>query len=206
MKTNRSLRVLIVLSVAGHVGVAFRSPEPAMVMVEVPAESSPAADRAGPERAPAVDSPQILGADTEMAAAIRDAIARFESAGLALPELTIHVHSTSAGCRGNSGLFTATESGGRVDLCVRVQYTLLHELAHAWEHHKVDDATRQRFLTLSGLEAWNDPEADWDERGVEAAAQVIAWGLLDIPITNAGRFEHQLDQFELLTGFGSPRL
>lgn len=259
MTKHRSLRFLIILLVAGQVGV-HRAPELAMEaparlpvvaggseavrQVDLPppadawaydsragsdgylvfealsalrspavpaltidgAESAPAADHGGLERAPAGDSTQIVGADAELAAAIRQAIARFESAGLTLPELSIHAHPTSAGCRGNCGLYTTGESGGRVDLCVRGQHTILHELAHAWEHHNVDDATRQRFLTHSGLEVWNDPETDWDERGIEAAAQVIAWGLLDIPITNADRFENQLDQFELLTGLESPRL
>lgn len=148
----------------------------------------------------------IYGADAELAATIHEALNRFDAAGLAVPPLAIFAHSTNEGCQGHIGLFNQDGSGSRIDLCTPVMGMILHEIAHAWEHHAVSDLTRQEFLNRAGLETWNDVDTDWDDRGIEAAARVIAWGLMDVPITKADRFTEELDLFELLTEIASPRL
>lgn len=153
-----------------------------------------------------VDPPGIYGADAEFAAVIESAIDRFESVGLALPDLRIYYHSDSAGCPGATAQFNQDGSGTRVDLCTQVVYTLLHELAHAWEHHTMSDATRQAYLDYTGLTTWADPEVEWEDRGAESAATTIAWGLLKIPITNPAAFVDEMHAFELLTGIASPRI
>jgi hypothetical protein len=153
-----------------------------------------------------VDEPGVYGADTDAAARVEWATARFADTGLTLPELRIHIHPTMDGCRGNGGLYSHDGTHGRIDLCTRSTWTLLHELAHAWEHHTMTDTTRRAFLDHTGLQTWADPDTDWDERGTEAAAQAIAWGLLDTPVTNPDRFTDELYLFELLTGTPSPRL
>lgn len=153
-----------------------------------------------------VDEPGVHGADPDTAARVEWALARFTDTGLTLPELRIYIHPTMDGCQGNAGLYSHDGTHGRVDWCTSSTWTLLHELAHAWEHHNMTDTTRQAFLDHTGLETWADPAVDWDERGTEAAAQAIAWGLLDTPLTNPGRFTDELYLFELLTGTPSPRL
>ena len=152
-----------------------------------------------------VDPPGIYGAEPDFAAVIQSAINRFDSVGLKLPELRIYYHSDPSGCPGASALFNLDGSGTRVDLCTRVTYTLLHELAHAWEYHTMSDATRQAYLDYTGLATWADPEIEWADRGIESAATTIAWGLLEIPITNPAAFVDELHRFELLTGIASPR-
>lgn len=154
----------------------------------------------------ATDPSGIYGADPEFAATIESAIDRFSSAGLDLPELRIYYHSDPSGCPGATAQFNQDGSGTRIDLCTQVTYTLLHELAHAWEHHSMDDSTRQAYLEHAGLNAWADPNVDWVDRGVESAATSIAWGLLETPITNPAAFPDELRSFELLTGTASPRL
>ena len=70
----------------------------------------------------------------------------------------------------------------------------------------MSDATRQGYLDHTGLTTWADPEVEWEDRGVECAATTIAWGLLEIPITNPAAFVEELHSFELLTGIASPRI
>jgi hypothetical protein len=152
-------------------------------------------------------APGIYGADAELEALIETAMERYHTAGLTLPALRIHVHDTSDGCNGASGLYSQLPPVDRIDLCTRLQATVLHELAHAWEHHTMSEDTRQTFLEHTGIEAWQSyGDVDWEDRGIEQAAQIIAWGLMDIQITNTDRFLDELYQFELLTGTPSPRL
>ena len=153
-----------------------------------------------------MDPPGIYGADPEFTSIIESAIDRFNGVGLTLPELRIYFHSDPSGCPGACAVFNLDGSGTRVDLCTQVTYTLLHELAHAWEHHTMSDTTRQAYLEHTGLATWADPDADWADRGIESAATTIAWGLLDIPITNPAAFVDELGRFELLTGIASPRI
>ncbi|HET6952220.1 MAG TPA: nuclear transport factor 2 family protein [Acidimicrobiales bacterium] len=81
---------------------------------------------------------------------------------------------------------------------------VLHELAHAWMYRQVDEATQQAFMDHMGLEAWSSAEVGWYDRGVEQAAQVLAWGLMDepIPTTRLGDLpcEQLVEAFRLLTG------
>ncbi len=82
--------------------------------------------------------------------------------------------------------------------------TVLHELAHAWMIDRVSDATRAGLLELSGRKTWGDDNVPWPERGVEYAAEVITWGLLDdvIPMVRLRTppCEELAAAFELLTG------
>lgn len=153
-----------------------------------------------------MDQPGIYGADPEFTAVIESAIDRFDSVGLTLPELRVYYHHDPSGCPGATAQFNQDGSGTRVDLCTQVAYTLLHELAHAWEYHTMSDATRQAYLDLTGLPTWADPDVDWADRGIESAATTIAWGLLETPITNPAAFADELHSFELLTGITSPRI
>lgn len=53
----------------------------------------------------------------------------------------------------------------------------LHELAHAWMYDNLDESDRDAFLGRAGLDVWRKADVFWPERGVEAAAETIAWGL-----------------------------
>jgi hypothetical protein len=103
---------------------------------------------------------------------------RFRDAGIGIPSLDLQFHSERTGCNGRLGLFadgTAHFCGIHVnDLSRR---TLMHELAHAWIDSHVSVSLEVRFLRLRGLEAWNDHEVEWEQRGTEHAAEIMAWAL-----------------------------
>ena len=80
---------------------------------------------------------------------------------------------------------------------------LLHEMGHIWIDQNVSRAERDRFLELRGLRTWNASTADWEERGYEQGAEIMAWALgnriltAQIPDNEAARLAAG---FELLTG------
>lgn len=59
------------------------------------------------------------------------------------------------------------------------KHTLLHEYAHAWLDENVTQSTQAQFLDHAGLDRWSDWSDPWGERGMERAAQTIAFGLAD---------------------------
>lgn len=124
-----------------------------------------------------------------------------------LPGLEIHIHEDYEGCNGFAGQFNRDGSGLRVDFCSGNPFTVLHEFAHAWEYHNVDDTTRDALVEMHGLETWRSPDVPWDERGVEVAAETIGKGLLERAFPESQCEEVELlDQgFRLLTGRSSPR-
>lgn len=85
---------------------------------------------------------------------------------------------------------------------------LLHELAHTWMLRHVDEAAQRSFMDHMGVAEWSSLEVAWHDRGVEQAAQVIAWGLMDEPI-ELSRLDHTCeelaDAYRLLTGGDPPR-
>ena len=100
----------------------------------------------------------------------------------------------------------------------RARRSLLHELAHAWDHvgGGIDIAARQRFMTMRAVTSWDDDGLEWNQRGEEQAAEIVAWGLMLSPApipTSVGQYGSQDEAslsaaFEMLTGsaplFGSP--
>jgi hypothetical protein len=138
---------------------------------------------------------------------ISAADAAFRVAGLELPDLEIYIHENYAGCDGLAGQFNRDGSGLRVDFCSGNSFTVLHEFAHAWEYHNVDDTTRDALVEMHGLETWRSSEVPWEERGVEVAAETIAKGLLEraFPEWQCEELELLNRGFRLLTGRSSPR-
>jgi hypothetical protein len=124
--------------------------------------------------------------DTSDMALFEWALDRFDGAGLVLPALEVEFHDHLAPCHGYYGSFTNSDPY-HIDICgfnndrflPAPKKMILHELAHAWLDGNADDDTRATFLELRRVETWNNPEADWSERGFEQAAEVIAWALLD---------------------------
>jgi hypothetical protein len=54
-------------------------------------------------------------------------------------------------------------------------------LAYAWLDRYSDDDVRAEFLDLVGLERWSDHDDEWSDRGVERAASMFAFSLMDEP-------------------------
>ena len=155
-----------------------------------------------------VDAYGIYGADATETEMIDDAMDTFADAGLALPERRIYVHDSLEPCRDNIGLWGKGGDKERIDLCMVESAVLLHELAHAWEHHAVSDATRDAFMERTDSGTWNDHDIDHHSRGIEKAAYLVAWSLEDQPIPrmSAGHYAEDLELYELLTGTTSPRV
>lgn len=152
--------------------------------------------------------PGIYGADPRFRSVIEAAIERYESIGLELPPLRIYVHATQDGCQGHLGTFGQYGSTDRIDLCTEAKFYVLHELAHAWEQQAITDDIRNAVMDETGLAAWHDRALPWLDSGAEVAANTIAFGLLDLPLTDmdVALFEVQLSRFRLLTGANSPRI
>ena len=146
---------------------------------------------------------------------------RLKAAGLAEPRFGSVTFEPSRRCGGLAGRVVDTESSRDLfmciyesDLCVdgdeclvfsrSARFGMLHELAHAWMIDSVDDPTRSQVLRLSGREKWNDLDASWVDRGVEYAAEVIAWGLMDVDLALARLgnppCREVLTAYETLTG------
>jgi hypothetical protein len=150
----------------------------------------------------------ITGGDLETRVMMRDVMDLYTAAGLHLPNLRIFAHDTDEGCNGHQGLFHNGGDFYRIDLCTWSPVTFGHELAHAWEHHNVDDTTRSDFMARMGVDRWQDMDASAPARAIEQAADVIRWGVQGRPIQQhlATSHENELNTYELLTGLASPRI
>ncbi|MCP3938538.1 MAG: hypothetical protein GY708_24590 [Actinomycetia bacterium] len=142
--------------------------------------TSPVFESVGEDRAPPSASITYLGESTpEQRNTVEWAVARYQEAGLNLPDLEV---SFPAMCRGKAGLYFIGEA--HIDLCNVSRRVALHELAHAW-----DDAggtpDREAFMERRGLGHWTSRS---DRRSVESGgeqlARIITWGLMDVDTTN----------------------
>jgi hypothetical protein len=132
------------------------------------------------------------------------AVARFERAGLDPPTVEIAFHADPSGCGGHLGY----AKDGHVDVCTvlvneMARRNLLHEIGHIWIDQNVSRADRDRFLEFRGLRTWNASTADWDDRGYEQGAEIMAWVLGDGILTAQipDNDPAQLDAaFEILIG------
>lgn len=164
----------------------------------------------GGEHAEPGPAPTIVGAirvheaDAEHERLVRWAYGRYEHAGLEVPSIDVTFHPDTSGCSGHLGRWIS----GRVDVCVVIvseiaRDAILHEIGHAWVDENVSATTREQFMRMRGLTAWNDQSVIWDERGFEHAAETLAWALghryiaPGIPDHGPARLSAA---FELLTG------
>lgn len=148
-------------------------------------------------------------------------LSRFEQAGLDHPRLTKVVFSSHvAECDSVAGRAHAGDDGWDLLICtseeeacedtscttfeLRARHTILHELAHVWMDDHLDDDAQEAFLEFVGLDDWLGTDRRWVERGIEHAAEMIAWGLLDsnMYVLRLGgpSTDHLTEGFELLTG------
>ena len=105
-----------------------------------------------------------------------------EAAGLRLPGIDIVGYDSVDNCHGRRGAAINHGLRTEVRLCVdgtgpTDDWVVIHELAHAWEHHTLTDQIRDEFLRVRGLDAWRGDE--WNLSGAEHAAEIVVWGVID---------------------------
>lgn len=149
----------------------------------------------------------IHDADELQAADLTWTVERFAEVGLELPPLDVYVHDTNSGCDGYSGLYSPRRRSDRIDICTDHTSIILHEFAHAWEKRFATDSAREALLDEHELEAWSDRNVEYRKRGEEVAANLVAWGLIERPLTDVESRKNAdtLAEFESLTGVPSPR-
>jgi branched-subunit amino acid transport protein len=142
---------------------------------------------------------RLLNSTPELDRLLTWGFQRFETAGLRPPSVgSVTFASGSSRCAGIAGRVEPAAEGAHVLLCLdptaacvggdcatftfHARTTVLHELAHAWDLTWLDGQTRQAFLDGAGLEAWyGHRDVPWADRGVEQAAEILMWGLLETP-------------------------
>jgi hypothetical protein len=134
------------------------------------------------------------------------AVKRFETAGLDLPRVVITFpEGDQALCGGLPARAFPTAEPPEVKVCWDDAFIVLHELAHIWEAHRVDDEQRRGFSQVrDGVKAWASHDVSWNQRGIEHAANVIAWGLLEDPYLISRTYPNDpvsmINAYRLLTG------
>jgi hypothetical protein len=150
----------------------------------------------------------IDGGTPEHQQTVNDAVARYLSIGLALPDLRVQIHAGGgkAACEGFQGVFRPDGGVAVIDLCFPGEFLVLHELGHAWERFNLDDRQRAAFERLTGLTTWRSTDVAWHDRAAERAANTLAHGLLSTPLESTRYHESDFELFEALTGKVTPRL
>lgn len=144
-------------------------------------------------------SMDVVNADGPQVDLIRWLFERFAAGSLAQPEVAAFWFPPSVDCGLSEALAKSEddrfEGGHSVTMCFtsdelssgwpdrrwssHVTHQGLHELAHVWMYDHLDDLGRSAFMERVGLDTWRDASTFWPERGVEVAAETIAWGLAE---------------------------
>ena len=144
---------------------------------------------------------------------------QFRTHGLGAPmvqRVTFHEKQIDR-CEGVAGLIlgdVVTVCFGSAAACVDRDCTawqtwakkaVLHELAHAWIDEHLTAEVIEQFLEVTGMPTWASPTHAWGNRGVELAAETIAWAMTDQPSrVNPKVGSHTCNElaryYELLTG------
>jgi hypothetical protein len=146
------------------------------------------------------------------------AVERFPAAGLEMPRpKSVTFYPAADRCWGNLAV-AGGEDNAEILACfgeglaclafpcppwsARAEHTMLHELAHTWMARHLDAESRDAYAERVGL-AWAAADDPWEDRAIERAAEVIAWGLRSSPEQPRDLVlsEHELaEEFALLTG------
>jgi hypothetical protein len=106
---------------------------------------------------------------------------RFQTAGLDLPDMRVNFRRGRDECDDMVGLWTFSSLGHRIEICVggqrRRQLVLIHEMSHAWVAEHLTEEDRDVFLSRRELDTWSDDDTEWNNRGIEQAAIIVAWGV-----------------------------
>ena len=126
---------------------------------------------------------------------INHSLTLFQDAGLRLPGIDFVGHADRAMCNDKDGIarLCTTETN------LWQKRIVIHEMAHAWDHHTLDHEAREELMAIRTIKGWRDGE--WHERGAEHAAEIITWGVIDQPL-NITTIEENSCQ-ELRTGYAT---
>lgn len=138
-------------------------------------------------------------------------IDRFGEIGIELPASDVIFHSFETdleNCHGRGGYHVYGDGEHTIDVCAigvpSRRHLLLHEFAHAWAIHHLDQDARETFMEMRGLDGWREEGLDWAEMGTEHAAEIIAWGLgvkcNPQNMLEGEDYETLAEGFEFLTG------
>lgn len=142
---------------------------------------------------------------------------RYREAGLSLPDITVSFVLDTGICGGSRGGHLLEKGESRVFICItergptrefQIKRVLLHEFAHAWDHHALTDRIRSQFMAFKDFPGWSF-DVPYDERASEVAAEIITWGLMDRPILLSSlegtwSTEERLDGYRILTRSAPP--
>ena len=163
---------------------------------------------------------EVFNGTQELAGFLQWGFSRYEAAGLPLPQVaSVTFLNARAACYNLGGQALTTEGETNITLCrtpedvclddtcddwvASSRQLWLHELAHPWLDEYVDEATRATFLEFVGLPRWADQDDPWQERGVERAADMLAFGLMDEPVEIDPEFTRNCEErtagFRILT-------
>lgn len=164
---------------------------------------------------------EILNGTPELELFVEWGLTRFDDAGIPLPKVaSVSFIKAHTACYNLGGSSQHSALGANIMLCrttddicldetchswaPRHRQLLLHELAHPWLEENTDEALRSEFLDSVELPRWRDPLDPWEQRGVERAADAIAFGLMDEPVDIAPMLAATCDEraasFRILTG------
>jgi hypothetical protein len=144
-------------------------------------------------------SVDVVNADGRQTELIHWLFGRYAAGALAQPDVAAVWFAPSVDCELSEGIARPTDArfdqGHTVTLCFNsdelssgwpdrpwsphVAHQGLHEFAHVWMYDHLDARDQRAFLERVGLASWRDASVFWPERGVEVAAETIAWGLAD---------------------------
>lgn len=201
-----TLRSVAVVALGISLSAQTLSPASAAPVQEV----APTAVIAEAEADLAPRATTIISDSEELVTAAQRAIDMFAELGLELPPIDLRVYSTTAPCRRPDGSdrvgVTIMKESGYTVLSCGSYFTLLHELAHVWDHSSLDDDLRQKVLDLRGLDTWS--HRVWNQAGGAHLASIIAWGLIGVrPTLISPNSEVSLaEAFQLATGSEVPTL
>jgi hypothetical protein len=193
---NTARQLLLVLLVAITIGL------PAPMTAGSRARAAALEDGALLQDRAAARSHTLTALTDEQSQLITWALSLFEAAGLELPGIDFVGYADRGMCHGRDGAALRGPKRTEVRICVTAvgpvqEWLVLHEIAHAWDHHTLIGEPREAFLTTRGLSSWRD--GDWHERGAEHAAEIIVWGLMDRPVRPGRIYNNSCD--ELLAGY-----
>lgn len=154
---------------------------------------------------PGGQSVEVSNHTADGLALVNWAFARFEVAGLVEPTVReIDFGHGDPGCEDAAGWAVLGVGDESITMCLDIdricrhvdgaavftvvgRVCILHELSHLWLSQNVTEPAHSEFMELTGANNWRDPDTPWSERGVEQAADTIAWGLLGERIEILGR-------------------
>jgi hypothetical protein len=144
-------------------------------------------------------SVEVVNADDRQAELVQWLFGRYATGALAQPDVAAVWFPPSVDCELSEGIAKPADArfdrGHTVTLCFdsdelssgwpdrqwspHVAHQGLHEFAHVWMYDQLDARDQRAFLERVGLASWRDANVFWPERGVEVAAETIAWGLAE---------------------------